>query len=45
MVKWIPDSEDLFMACFDDGSIIILDKDRDDQPFHPKEPQSWAEEQ
>ncbi|KAI8885120.1 WD40 repeat-like protein, partial [Backusella circina FSU 941] len=32
------------MACFDDGSILILDKERDDQAFHPMEPQSWAEE-
>ncbi|KAL7326076.1 hypothetical protein PS15p_208466 [Mucor circinelloides] len=44
MVKWIPGSEDLFMASFDDGSILILDKDRDDQAFILPEPQSWAEE-
>lgn len=45
MVKWIPGSEDLFMASFDDGSILILDKDRDDQAFILPEPQTWAEEQ
>ncbi|OAC99066.1 hypothetical protein MUCCIDRAFT_148983 [Mucor lusitanicus CBS 277.49] len=44
MVKWIPGSEDLFMASFDDGSILVLDKDRDDQAFILPEPQSWAEE-
>ncbi|CEP07960.1 hypothetical protein [Parasitella parasitica] len=45
MVKWIPGSEDLFMASFDDGTILILDKDRDDQAFVLPEPQTWAEEQ
>lgn len=44
MVKWVPGSEDLIMASFDDGSILILDKERDDQPFSIPEPQSWAEE-
>ncbi|KAI8391057.1 WD40-repeat-containing domain protein [Radiomyces spectabilis] len=45
MVKWIPGSEDLFMASFRDGSVMIFDKDRDDQPFTPSAPRSWAEEQ
>lgn len=45
MVKWVPGSEELIMASFDDGSILILDKERDDQPFSIPEPQSWAEEQ
>ncbi|CAO3646373.1 unnamed protein product [Mucor hiemalis] len=44
MVKWVPGSEDLIMASFDDGSILVLDKERDDQPFFIPEPQSWAEE-
>jgi hypothetical protein len=33
MVKWIPGSQDLFMASFQDGSMLILDKERDDQVF------------
>ncbi|SAL99761.1 hypothetical protein [Absidia glauca] len=32
-VKWIPGSEDLFMASFADGTILILDKDREDQAY------------
>ncbi|KAI7900112.1 WD40-repeat-containing domain protein [Cokeromyces recurvatus] len=34
MIKWIPGFEDTFMASFEDGSILILEKDRDDQSFH-----------
>lgn len=45
MVKWIPGSLDLFMASFQDGSILILDKERDDHVFTIPEPQSWVEEQ
>jgi hypothetical protein len=44
MVKWIPGSEDLFMASFEDGSILILDKDKDDQSFTIPKAESWAEE-
>ncbi|KAI8084985.1 uncharacterized protein BX664DRAFT_338261 [Halteromyces radiatus] len=44
-VKWIPGSEDLFMASFSDGSILILDKDREDQAFTPMAPSTWAEQQ
>ncbi|KAI9024382.1 WD40-repeat-containing domain protein [Phycomyces nitens] len=33
MVKWVPGSEDRWMASFNDGSILLLDKDRDDQSF------------
>ncbi|CAG8562296.1 11217_t:CDS:2 [Funneliformis mosseae] len=33
MVKWMPGSENLFMASYSDGSIIIYDKDKDDQSF------------
>lgn len=32
-VKWMPGSEDLFMASFADGTILILDKDREDQAY------------
>ncbi|OAD75208.1 hypothetical protein PHYBLDRAFT_26020, partial [Phycomyces blakesleeanus NRRL 1555(-)] len=33
MLKWVPGSEDRWMASFNDGSILLLDKDRDDQNF------------
>ncbi len=32
-ISWLPGSENLFMACHMDGSIIIYDKDREDAPF------------
>eukprot|EP00842_Homolaphlyctis_polyrhiza_P006095 jgi/Hompol1/6487/HPOL_000777-RA len=32
-IKWLPGSESLFMAGFDDGSIFIFDKELDDQAF------------
>ncbi|CAG8522873.1 5380_t:CDS:2 [Ambispora gerdemannii] len=35
MVKWMPGSENLFMASYQDGSIIRYDKERDDQNFTP----------
>jgi catabolite repression protein CreC len=33
MVKWMPGSENLFMASYSDGSIIVYDKEKDDQSF------------
>ncbi|PKC74547.1 WD40 repeat-like protein [Rhizophagus irregularis] len=33
MVRWMPGSENLFMASYSDGSIIIYDKEKDDQSF------------
>ncbi|OAD79790.1 hypothetical protein PHYBLDRAFT_121427 [Phycomyces blakesleeanus NRRL 1555(-)] len=45
-VKWIPESEDLFLAGFEDGTILIIDKERDDQPLSiPVVPNTWADEQ
>ncbi|KAF9911202.1 hypothetical protein EC991_004426 [Linnemannia zychae] len=37
MIKWLPGSESQFMVAFQDGSIVIMDKERDDQAFtaHP----------
>ncbi|TPX32091.1 hypothetical protein SmJEL517_g04754 [Synchytrium microbalum] len=32
-IKWIPGSESLFIAGHEDGSVIIYDKEKDDQPF------------
>ncbi|KAJ3245987.1 hypothetical protein HDU78_008165 [Chytriomyces hyalinus] len=31
-IKWMPGSENLFIAGFGDGTVLILDKDRDDTP-------------
>lgn len=36
-VRWIPGSEDLFMAAHMDGSIIVYDKNREDVAFVPDE--------
>ncbi|ORZ14277.1 WD40-repeat-containing domain protein [Lobosporangium transversale] len=33
MIKWMPGSESQFMAAFHDGSILIMDKERDDNAF------------
>ncbi|KAI1308742.1 hypothetical protein EDD11_004180 [Mortierella claussenii] len=33
MIKWLPGSESQFMAAFQDGSILIMDKERDDNAF------------
>ncbi|KAF9109852.1 hypothetical protein BGX27_007118 [Mortierella sp. AM989] len=33
MIKWMPGSESQFMAAFHDGSILIMDKERDDSTF------------
>ncbi|CAO3624236.1 unnamed protein product [Cunninghamella echinulata] len=44
-IKWIPGSEDLFMVAFSDGTMLILDKDREDQLFTPTQPHTWVEQQ
>ncbi|SPO04872.1 probable WD40 repeat protein CreC [Cephalotrichum gorgonifer] len=36
-IKWIPGSENLFLAAHMDGSLIVYDKDRDDAAFNPNE--------
>ncbi|CAG8706825.1 18796_t:CDS:2, partial [Acaulospora morrowiae] len=33
MVKWVPGTDNLFMVSHQDGSMILYDKDRDDQNF------------
>lgn len=33
MIKWIPGSEELFIAVFKNGTAMIMDKERDDQAF------------
>ncbi|KAF9174602.1 hypothetical protein BGX21_010400 [Mortierella sp. AD011] len=41
MIKWMPGSESQFMTAFHDGSILIMDKERDDNTFtvpsHPSD--------
>ncbi|KAI8067151.1 WD40-repeat-containing domain protein [Gongronella butleri] len=44
-IKWIPGSEDLFMAAFADGTMMIMDKDREDQAFTPAIRTTWIEQQ
>ncbi|ORX91569.1 WD40 repeat-like protein [Basidiobolus meristosporus CBS 931.73] len=34
-IKWMPGSENLFMASHQDGSLIVYDKEKDDQSFVP----------
>ncbi|CAG8807244.1 9972_t:CDS:2, partial [Cetraspora pellucida] len=35
MVRWVPGSENLFMVSYQDGSVVIYDKEKDDQSFTP----------
>ena len=36
-IKWIPGSENLFMASHMDGSLVVYDKEKDDAAFLPEE--------
>ncbi|KAB8345921.1 hypothetical protein FH972_022975 [Carpinus fangiana] len=36
-VKWIPGSENLFMAAHRDGTLIVYDKEKEDAPFVPED--------
>ncbi|KAL7317078.1 hypothetical protein PS15m_003479 [Mucor circinelloides] len=45
MIKWIPGSDELFIAIFKNGIVLIMDKERDDQTFNVPEPTSWVESQ
>ncbi|KAF9294046.1 hypothetical protein BGZ88_004537 [Linnemannia elongata] len=33
VIKWLPGSESQFMVAFQDGSIVMMDKDKDDNTF------------
>jgi hypothetical protein len=35
MIKWLPGYENLFMAAFQDGAVILFDKEKEDEHFHP----------
>lgn len=36
-IKWLHGYENLFMVAFHDGSVMLFDKDKEDEPFHPEE--------
>lgn len=36
-IKWIPGSENLFMAAHADGTLIVYDKEKEDAPFTPED--------
>ncbi|KAK3825813.1 MAG: WD40-repeat-containing domain protein [Benniella sp.] len=40
MIKWMPGSESQFMVAFHDGSILVMDKERDDTAFSVPVPPS-----
>jgi catabolite repression protein CreC len=43
-IKWLPGSENLFLAAHMDGTLIVYDKERDDATFVPEETWVQAEE-
>jgi catabolite repression protein CreC len=36
-IKWMPGSENLFLAAHNDGSLVVYDKEKDDAIFVPDE--------
>lgn len=36
-IRWIPGSENLFLAAHMDGSLVVYDKEKDDAAFIPEE--------
>ncbi|KAI5778172.1 WD40-repeat-containing domain protein [Geopyxis carbonaria] len=36
-IKWLPGSENLFLAGHNDGSLVVYDKEKEDAPFMPEE--------
>ncbi|KAI9805924.1 MAG: hypothetical protein M1825_000538 [Sarcosagium campestre] len=38
-ICWIPGSENLFLAAHMDGSLVVYDKEKEDAPFIPEEPE------
>jgi catabolite repression protein CreC len=36
-IRWIPGSENLFLAAHFDGSLVVYDKEKEDAPFQPEE--------
>jgi catabolite repression protein CreC len=42
-IKWMPGSENLFLAAHEDGTLVVYDKEKDDAPFVPDELASISE--
>ncbi|KAJ6442048.1 catabolite repression protein creC [Purpureocillium lavendulum] len=36
-IRWIPGSENLFLAAHMDGSLVVYDKEKEDAPFNPED--------
>ncbi|KAI9864501.1 MAG: hypothetical protein M1830_006087, partial [Pleopsidium flavum] len=43
-IRWIPGSENLFLASHMDGSLIVYDKEKEDAAFVPEENGLWVDE-
>lgn len=43
-IKWLPGSENIFLAAHMDGTLIVYDKERDDATFVPEDAWVQAEE-
>jgi WD40 repeat protein len=43
-IKWIPGSENLFLAGHMDGSLVVYDKEKEDAPFVPEDEQTNGSE-
>ncbi|KAL8304973.1 hypothetical protein RB597_004066 [Gaeumannomyces tritici] len=41
-IRWIPGSENLFMAAHMDGSLVVYDKEKEDANFSPEEEENGA---
>ncbi|KAH6663615.1 catabolite repression protein creC [Plectosphaerella plurivora] len=41
-IKWIPGSDNLFLASHMDGSLVVYDKEKEDAPFVPEEDETTA---
>ena len=42
-IKWIPGSENLFLAAHSDGTLVVYDKEKEDAVFNPEETTASAE--
>ncbi|KAG9379977.1 WD40 repeat protein [Pyrenophora tritici-repentis] len=43
-IRWLPNSENLFLAAHMDGSLVVYDKEKEDAVFVPEENMSTSEE-
>ena len=43
-IRWLPGSENLFLAAHTDGTLIVYDKERDDATFFPEETRAAGED-